>query len=215
MKKYTAVLISLMLAACAQDPYRLKIDNNLGSEHGKSIYFRSSMRSSLAGPLRGTLSKKFAESGMRTATSADIADFIGVFDIETFYKQSEDRTYFKTQETEQPLFSSAENGTAMSYSGNGDMKTDHDKTCFTLKIGRKNSSSVMYSSSFCAAGVKETEDMAAAAVSIYGKYGNYRSADAGVQCYEDVSGKFDCDTVHDRQQAFINSLWIDKEISDD
>ena len=99
MKKRLIILLALITAACAQDPYRLKINNSLGPEHGKSIYFRSNMRSSYAGQIRNALSKKFADSGMKTATSADNADFIGIFDIETFYAQNGDSaggTYFKT-----------------------------------------------------------------------------------------------------------------------
>ncbi|MBQ8481574.1 MAG: hypothetical protein IJ532_03485 [Alphaproteobacteria bacterium] len=217
MKKYLIVLTIMLLSACAQDPYRLKISNNMGAEHGKSIYFRSNLRSSYAGQIRGVLSKKFGESGMKTATSTETADFIGIFDIETFYKQEknyESATYFKSQNSEAPLFSSAENDTAMAYSGNTDMVVDHDKTCFTLKIGRKDSSFILYSSSFCAGEIMETENMVPLAMDIYGKYGNYQSADVGVQCFDSIDGKVSCDTVHDRQQAFINSLWIDKEISD-
>ena len=217
MKKYFMVLLAVMTAACAQDPYRLKISNNMGAEHGKSIYFRSNLRSSYAGQIRGVLSKKFGESGMKTATAAENADFIGIFDIETFYKQDgavQSKTYFKTQNDDMPLFSSSENESAMAYSGNTDMNVDHDKTCFTLKIGRKDSSFIMYSSSFCSGEITETEEMVPMVMSIYGKYGNYQSADVGVQCFTSTEGQVDCDTVHDRQQAFINSLWIDKEISE-
>lgn len=217
MKKYISILMVMLIAGCAQDPYRLKISNNMGSEHGKSIYFRSNLRSSYAGQIRGVLSKKFGESGMKTATSPEAADFIGIFDIETFYQQKENYesgTYFKSQNDDAPLFSSAENDTAMAYSGNTDMVVDHDQTCFTLKIGRKDSSFILYSSSFCAGEIKETEEMVPLVMNIYGKYGNYQSADVGVQCFDNVDGKVSCDTVHDRQQAFINSLWIDKEISE-
>lgn len=217
MKKYLIVLLAVMTVACAQDPYRLKISNNMGAEHGKSIYFRSNLRSSYAGQIRGILSKKFGESGMKTATSADNADFIGIFDIETFYKQddtAQSRTYFKTNNDDMPLFSSSENDSAMANSGNSDMTVDHDKTCFTLKIGRKDSSFIMYSSSFCSGEITETEEMVPMVMNIYGKYGNYQSADVGVQCFTNTEGQVDCDTVHDRQQAFINSLWIDKEISE-
>lgn len=217
MKKYLITLLAVMTVACAQDPYRLKINNNMGTEHGKSIYFRSNLRSSYAGQIRGILSKKFGESGMKTATSADNADFIGIFDIETFYKQddtAQSRTYFKTNNDDLPLFSSSENDSAMANSGNSDMTVDHDKTCFTLKIGRKDSSFIMYSSSFCSGEITETEEMVPMVMNIYGKYGNYQSADVGVQCFTNVEGQVDCDTVHDRQQAFINSLWIDKEISE-
>ena len=217
MKKYLMMLPFMILAACAQDPYRLKISNNIGSEHGKSIYFRSNLRSSYAGQIRGVLSKKFGESGMKTATAADNADFIGIFDIETFYRQDEvaqSGTYFKSQDNDLPLFSSSENESAMASSGNSDMVVDHDKTCFTLKIGRRDSSFIMYSSSFCSGEITETEEMVPMVKSIYGKYGNYQSADVGVQCFTSTDGQVDCDTVHDRQQAFINSLWIDKDISE-
>ena len=218
MKKSLIVLLAIISAACAQDPYRLKINNDLSGEHGKSIYFRSNLRSEYAGKIRGVLSKKFADSGMKTAASADSADFIGIFDIETFYKQdgdSQSRTYFKTQDDDMPLFAASENESAMAYSGNSDMTVDHDKTCFTLKIGRKDSSFVMYSSSFCAGEIVDTENMVPMAMSIYGKYGNYQSTDVGVQCFTSADGQVDCDTVHDRQQAFIDSLWIDSEISED
>lgn len=217
MKKRLIILLALITAACAQDPYRLKINNSLGPEHGKSIYFRSNMRSSYAGQIRNALSKKFANSGMKTATSADNADFIGIFDIETFYAQNGDSaggTYFKTQNDDLPLFAASENESAMAYSGNTDMVVDHDQTCFTLKIGRKDSSFILYSSSFCAGEITEPEVMVPMITDIYGKYGNYQSADVGVQCFTSAEGKVDCDTVHDRQQAFINSLWIDKDISE-
>lgn len=216
MKKYLIVLLSLAAAACAQDPYRLKINNSMGGEHGKSIYFRSNLRSSYAGQIRGVLSKKFAQSGMKTATAAENADFIGIFDIETFYKQTgkaSPATYSSIQD-DTPLFSSAENETAISYSGNADMVVNQDQTCFTLKIGRRDTSYITYSSSFCAGEVYETEEMLPMVVDIYSKYANYQSADAGVQCLSDASGKVSCDTVHDRQQAFINSLWIDREIAE-
>lgn len=219
MKKYVTALWGILLvASCAQDPYRLKIDNTLGAEHGKSIYFSSNLRSSYAGQIRGVLSKNFAKSGMKTATSAQTADFIGIFDIETFYKPEdsyESKTYFKSSNEDVPLFSSLENETAMSYSGNSDIKVDHDQTCFTLKIGKKDTSYVKYSSSFCTGEIMETEEMVPMIMSIYGKYGNYQSADVGVQCFNSADGQVDCDTVHDRQQAFINSLWIDGEITDD
>lgn len=218
MKKFLIILCGVMFAACAQDPYRLKISNNMAQEHGKSIYFRSNMRSSYAGKIRSALSKKFADSGMKTATAADVADFIGVFDVETFYKQddvSQSGTYFKTQNDDMPLFAASENESAMAYSGNANMVVDHDQTCFTLKIGRKNTSSVLYSSSFCAGEVVDTENMVPMVESIYGKYANYQSADVGVQCFSGMDGQADCDTVHDRQQAFINSLWVDSEITDD
>lgn len=216
MKKHLIVLFGLLAASCAQDPYRLKINSNIGGEHGKSIYFRSNLRSSYAGQIRGVLSKKFAQSGMKTATAAENADFIGIFDIETFYKQdpaSSGRSYANIQ-SDMPLFSAAENETALSYSGNADMKVDHDQTCFTLKIGRRDTSYILYSSSFCSADVYETEDMVPVVMDIYSKYANYQSADVGVQCLNDADGKVSCDTVHDRQQAFINSLWIDRGISD-
>ena len=41
MKKILLIGLSLLLTACAQDPYRLKISSVMGGEHGQSIYFRS------------------------------------------------------------------------------------------------------------------------------------------------------------------------------
>ena len=87
MKKLLLLAICL-LTACAQDPYKLKISNTLADDHGQSIYFRSSLRSSYAGQIRRVLSKKLGEIGMKTAASAETSDFIAIFDIETFYKQS-------------------------------------------------------------------------------------------------------------------------------
>lgn len=72
MKKLLLLTLCL-LSACAQDPYKLEISNNLADDHGQSIYFRSSLRSAYAGQIRRILSKKFGEIGMKTATSAENA----------------------------------------------------------------------------------------------------------------------------------------------
>lgn len=217
MKKIFVSLFCLVLAACAQDSYRLKIDNNMSGDHGKSIYFRSNLRSNYAGQIRRVLSNKFGEVGMKTSASAESADFIAIFDIETFYKQRQaykNTTYANTQ-SDSALFTAEEEGTSLAYTGNANMVVDRDKTCFTLNIGRRETSTPRYTSSFCAQTVMEAEDMLPLILDIYGKYGNYQSADVGVQCLTDQNGKISCDTVHDRQQAFINSLWIDSDISDD
>jgi len=216
MCKNIVICLSLLfLISCAQDPYRLKINNDLQQSHGKSIYFRSNMRSSYAGSIRNVLSKKFAESGMKTATSAANADLIGIFDIENFYPQSDNQTTFiSSSSTETPLFTSDEESTSLDYSGNTDMKVTHEQTCFTLKIGQKDTSMVKYNSSFCAGEIYETEEMVPYVTDVYAKYGNYERADIGVQCINRSDDKPDCNPVHDRQQAFINSLWIDRNITE-
>lgn len=217
MIKKTLGIVLFVLCACAQDPYHLKIDNQMAAQHGKSIYFRSSMRSNYAGQVRRVLSNKFSESGMRTATAAENADLIAIFDIETFYKNSGEykNTSYANTINDSALFTAQEDGNSLSYSGNANMVVNRDQTCFTLNIGQKETSYAMYTSSFCAYDVKETEEMLPLVLDIYGKYANYQSADVGVQCLTSVNNDVSCDAVHDRQQAFINSLWIDHDIVDD
>lgn len=215
MKKLLLLAICL-LTACAQDPYKLKISNTLADDHGQSIYFRSSLRSSYAGQIRRVLSKKLGEIGMKTATSAETSDFIAIFDIETFYKQSgkyKDAAY--ANNSTGVLFSSDENASSQYFSGNANMQTDRDQTCFTLNIGRKDTSNIVYASTFCADTTYETEDFLPLVLDVYSKYGNYTTANVGIQCMTNPEGKVACDPIHDRQQAFINSLWIDRQISDD
>ena len=189
----------------------------MGNEHGQSIYFRSNMRSTYASQIRRVLGQKFGEIGMKTATSAENADFIAIFDVETFY--ADGGTYINTTYNntahDAPLFTDSTDGNTLDYSGNANMKVDKDKTCFTLKIGRKNTSHLSYDSSFCADAVEDTEDMLPKILDIYGKYGNYERADVGVQCLSDPSGQISCDAIHDRQQAFVHSLWIDSNITED
>ena len=219
MKKLMIVIIGLMISACAQDPYRLKISNTLAQEHGKSIYFRSGMRSTYAADVRRLLSKKFGEIGMKTATSAENADFIGIFDVDTIYKADTDggiRNFSNANSaSEVPLFADGLDGRTADYTDNRSIKSDRDKTCFTLKIGRKNTSSPSYDSYFCADTVEEIENMLPKIADVYGKYGNYQSADIGMQCLSDAAGKISCNPVRDQRQAFIKSLWIDSNISDD
>ena len=215
MKKLLLLAICL-LTACAQDPYKLKISNTLADDHGQSIYFRSSLRSSYAGQIRRVLSKKLGEIGMKTAASAETSDFIAIFDIETFYKQSgkyKDAAY--ANNSTGVLFSSDENASSQYFSGNANMQTDRDQTCFTLNIGRKDTSNIVYASTFCADTTYETEDFLPLVLDVYSKYGNYTTANVGIQCMKNPEGKVACDPIHDRQQAFINSLWIDRQISDD
>ncbi len=215
MKKLLLLAICL-LTACAQDPYKLKISNTLADDHGQSIYFRSSLRSSYAGQIRRVLSKKLGEIGMKTAASAETSDFIAIFDIETFYKQSgkyKDAAY--ANNSTGVLFSSDENASSQYFSGNANMQTDRDQTCFTLNIGRKDTSNIVYASTFCADTTYETEDFLPLVLDVYSKYGNYTTANVGIQCMTNPEGKVACDPIYDRQQAFINSLWIDRQISDD
>jgi len=214
MKRIIYGVVALALCACAQDPYRLQIENNMGNEHGQSIYFRSNLRSAYASQIRRVLSNKFSESGMKTATSATDADFIGIFDIETFYKQDsayKNTSYANTQ-NDAVLFTADEDATSLAYTGNANMKVDKDKTCFTLNMGRKDTSKVLYNSTFCASRVYEPEEMLPQILDIYAKYANYESANIGVQCLQNANEQISCDAVHDRQQAFVNSLWIDREI---
>lgn len=217
MKKSLPILLSLLLCACAQDPYHLKVSSAMGNEHGQSIYFRSNMRSTYAAQIRRVLGQKFGEIGMKTATSAENADFIGIFDVETFYADSGTyaNTTYNNTANDAPLFTDSTDGSTLDYSGNANVTVNKDKTCFTLKIGRKNTSNLSYDSSFCADAVEDTEDMLPKILDIYGKYGNYERADVGVQCLSDTAGQISCDTVHDRQKAFMNSLWIDSAITED
>lgn len=216
MKKLFLILAAFVLSSCAQDPYRLKVSSQMAKEHGKSVYFRSNMRSTYAGQIRRVLGNKFGEIGIKTATSTENADFIGIFDIETLYADSGvSSVAYKGNAGETPLFTDSTDGHGLDYSGNENMKVDKDKTCFTLKIGRKNTSNPSYDSSFCADAVEETEEMLPKIIDIYTKYGNYESADVGVQCLSDIEGKVSCDVIHNRQKAFINSLWIDSTITDD
>lgn len=216
MKKMFLILAALVLASCAQDPYRLKVKSQMAKEHGQSVYFRSNMRSTYAGQIRRVLSNKFGEIGIKTATSTETADFIGIFDVETLYADSgSSSTSYKGNSADTPLFTDSTDGPGLDYSGNENMQVNKDKTCFTLKIGRKNTSNLSYDSSFCADAVEDTEDMLPKIIDIYTKYGNYESADVGVQCLNNTEGEVSCDVIHDRRKAFINSLWIDSNISDD
>ena len=217
MKKSLLILLGLLLSACAQEPYRLQINSAMGGEHGQSIYFRSNMRNTYAAQIRRVLGQKFGEIGMKTATSAENADFIAIFDVETFYADSGTyvNTTYNNTANDAPLFTDSTEGSTLDYSGNANVKVNHDKTCFTLKIGRKNTSNLSYDSAFCSEAVEDIEEMLPKILDIYGKYGNYERADVGVQCLSDTSGNISCDTVHDKQKAFMNSLWIDSTISED
>ena len=217
MKKSISILTILCLTACVQDPYRLKISNTMAQEHGQSIYFRSSMRSTYATEVRKMLSQKFAESGLKTATSAENADFIAIFDVDTIYKSDSSggvRTLSESS-SDIPLFADGIDGHTQDYSSNSAIKADKDKTCFSLRIGRKNTSNIGYDSYFCSDTTEEVEDMLPKVLDTYGKYGNYESADIGMQCIADASGKVSCNPVRNQQQAFIKSLWIDANITDD
>lgn len=217
MKKAFLIFAGLLLSACAQDPYRLKISSTMAREHGQSVYFRSGMRSNYAAELRKMLSRKFGEIGMKTATSAENADFIAIFDIDTVYKSNDSggvRT-LAVGNDDIPLFADGLDGRTQDYASNPEIKADRDKTCFTLKIGRKNTSSASYDSYFCSDVAEETEDMLPKILNVYGKYGNYESANIGMQCLADAGGKVECNPVRDQRQAFINSLWIDYDITDD
>lgn len=217
MKKFLWLFAFIALSACAQDPYRLKIENTMADAHGQSVYYRSSLRSNYAGQIRRVLSNKMGEIGLKTATSAEIADYIGIFDIETFYAQNGEKfnpDAFKQINENAYLFSDDESSESMYFSGNANVVVDHDKTCFTLKIGPKGTSVVRYSSSFCADRVLDTEEMLPLVLDIYGKYANYQQADVGVQCRRNEASDVSCDVMYDRQKAFMNNLWMDKDIVD-
>ena len=94
------------------------------------------------------------------------------------------------------------------------MIVDHDKTCFTLKMGPKGTSRILYSSSFCADGVLDSEEMLPAVIDVYSKYATYQSANTGVRCLQNEAGEVSCNAINDRQQEFINSLWIERSISE-
>lgn len=218
MKKYSLIFMSLLLGACSQTPYHLKISNTMAQEHGKSVYFRSSMRSNYAGEIRRMLSNKFGEIGLKTATSAENADFIAIFDIDTIYKSSDSggvRNFVPGSNRDIPLFADGLDGRTQDYIGNGEIPADHDKTCFTLKMGQKNTSHAGYDSYFCADTTEEIEEMLPKIIDVYGKYGTYESANVGMQCLPDASGKIACDVVRDPRKAFVKSLWIEHDITED
>ncbi|MBQ8672162.1 MAG: hypothetical protein IJ525_06550 [Alphaproteobacteria bacterium] len=207
MKKFIYGLMMLSLCSCAQDIYRLQIDNSMSDAHGHSIYFRSNLRSTYASQIRRVLSNKFSESGMKTATSATDADFIGIFDIETFYKQTsgyKNTSYTNTQ-GDSALFTADEDSASLAYTGNANMIVDADKTCFTLNMGRKDTSKILYNSTFCASGVQEPENILPQILDTYGQYANYQSANVTLQCLgqeDNVS----CKVVREQKQIFFNSL---------
>ena len=217
MRLLNLFFCTALLFGCAHDPYHLDISNNMSGAHGQSVYYRSNMRTSYAGQLRRVLSKKFGEMGLKPATAVDHADYIAIFDIETFYKQASNKfnpaAYENSQNTS-VLFSDAEDDESLSFSGNANMTVDYDKTCFTLKMGKKGTSRVLYSSSFCANGVRDTEEMLPAVMDVYSKYATYQSANVGVRCQETKADETLCSAINDRQQDFVNSLWIERRISD-
>lgn len=217
MKKTLMLMFTLFLGACAQDPYHLKINNRLADDHGKSVYFRSNLRSTYAAPLRRVLSDKLGEMGLRPAASVESADLVAIFDIETFYKQTEtykDASYANIN-SNSVLFTDEEEADSLGYSGNANMKVDYDQTCFTMNIGPKGTSNVKYNSSFCANTPMEIEEILPQIFDVYSKYATYQYADVGVQCLPDVSGKdITCNPIHDRQQMFVDSLWREHDIVD-
>ncbi len=216
MNKLALLGCLFLLSACVHEAYRLKTDSELDSVHGQSVYYRSSMRSAYAGQIRRVLSNKFGEIGIKTATSTENADYIAIFDIETFYRNS--GTYkdadYATMQSDDVLFSADEDASSQHFSGNANMLTDIDKTCFTLNIGKKGTSSFIHKSTFCADRIVEPEEFLPYILDIYGKYANYKKADIGVQCLTDSADKISCEPVHDRQQAFFNSLWSNRVIAD-
>lgn len=219
MKKFLISVISgLLLCACTHDPYHLDIDNYMSGAHGQSVYYRSNMRTAYAGQIRRVLSNKFKEMGLKPATSAEIADYIAIFDIETLYKQSNDKfnpAAFETKENTSVLFSDADDDESLGFSGNANMAVDYDKTCFTLKMGPKGTSRIAYSSSFCADGVRDIEEMLPVVLDVYGKYATYQRANVGVRCLQNDAGEVFCSAINDRQQDFLKSLWMERNISMD
>ena len=217
MKKMLMLIMLMELAACAQDPYHLKINNNLAQDHGKNVYYRSNLRSTYATPLRRVLSEKFGEIGLKPTASLENADLVAIFDIETFYKQTEayKNTSYANVNSDAVLFTAEEDSDSLGYSGNADVKVDSDQTCFTLSMGPKGTSDVKYKSTFCADKTMEIEDILPQIFDVYSKYATYQYADVGVQCLPDVSGAdISCDPIYDRQQLFINSLWREHDIVD-
>lgn len=217
MKKVLMLMTFMGLAACAQDPYHLKINNNLAEDHGKNVYYRSNLRSTYAAPLRKVLSDKFGEMGLKPTATLENADLVAIFDIETFYKQTEayKNTSYANVDSETVLFTDQDEAVSLGYSGNADVNVDHDKTCFTMNIGPKGTSNVKYKSTFCANSPMEIEEFLPQIFDVYGKYATYQYADVGVQCLPDASGAdISCNPVHDRQQEFINSLWREHDIVD-
>ena len=214
MKKVYLAIITFILSSCTQDMYTLKINNNLGDEHGQSIYFRSSLRSYYAGQIRRSLSNKFSEIGMMTATNAEDSDFIAIFDVETFYKPSGEYKNISLSNTlsDSALFTTEEDARALNFSGNGNVRVDKDKTCFTLNIGRKNTSNITYSSMFCANTITETQQMIPLVLDVYSKFATYKTADMGIQCLTSQDESVSCQPATDKQQMFINSLWVESSI---
>ncbi len=216
MKK-VFLFLCLGLLACAQDPYRLKIRNDMAQDHGKSVYFRSNMRSTYAMEVRRALSRKFGEIGLKTATTAEDADLIAIFDIETFYKQDtayKNTSYVNTND-DAVLFTADEEANSLDFSGNANYKPTQNQTCFTMNIGEKGTSYVKYKTMFCAASIMEPEQMLPLVLDVYEQFATYQYADVGIQCFISEDEKTaQCHPLNDRQKAFMDSLWIDSNIAD-
>ncbi len=217
MKKIVMLMFMLMLEACAQDPYRLRVKNDLAGYHGKSVYYRSNLRSIYAVPLRRTISEKFGEMGLKPAAVVEDADLVAIFDIETFYKQDEEyknKTYNKVG-PKAVLFTDDEESDSLGYSGNADMKITQDQTCFTMNAGPKGTSQLKYQMAFCANKQMEVDEILPQVFDVLAKYATYQYADVGVQCLPDASGSdISCNPIHDRQQMFVDSLWREHDITD-
>ena len=58
------------------------------------------------------------------------------------------------------------------------------------------------------------EEMLPEILDVYAKYATYQRADVGINCMQNEAGDVSCNAINDRQQQFINSLWIDRSISE-
>ena len=206
------LLMYLFLAGCATAPYHLKVRNDLANDHGKSVYFRTSMRSTYAMEIRRALSEKLAEIGLKTATSAENADLIAIFDIETFYRQNspyKNTSYVNTSE-DAVLFSDNEEANSLDFSGNANYVPTTDQTCFSLNIGPKATSYVKYNSMFCANKIMEPEQMLPLVLNVYEQYATYQYASIGLKCSLGEDGTTaSCQSGKIKRQSYIDIPWLD------
>lgn len=205
-------LMCLFLAGCTGVPYHLNVRNDLAEDHGKSVYFRTNMRSTYAMEIRRELSQKFAEIGLKTATSSENADLIAIFDIETFYRQNlpyKNTSYANTNE-DAVLFSDDEEANSLDFSGNANYTPTTDQTCFTLNIGPKATSYVKYNSMFCANKIMEPEQMLPLVLNVYAQYATYQYANIGLKCSLNQNGtEADCQSAKIKRQSYIDIPWVD------
>ena len=208
------LLLCLFICGCVQAPYQLKVENDLAQYHGQSVYFRTNMRSSYAIEIRRLLSRKFGELGLKTATSAENAELIAIFDVETFYKQEnayKNTSYLNTAD-DSVLFTDDEEGNSLGFSGNANYIPTKNQTCFSLNVGEKGTSFAQYRSMFCASEIMETEQMLPLIIDVYEQYATYQYINVGIQCFiAKVGSSANCGTAN-KQNSFAGAALVDRYI---